>query len=121
MFANGTFVGLSHLLLARADDNVSRRPAAEQPYPVQAAAFWAIEHVYNQAWQAPGAMPEPYAEFASRWGNGEFTAYVEQLQQQADNALRGAAPEEVQRAEEAVADVARLEVGFWNMAYAGDS
>ncbi|MEO1593074.1 MAG: TenA family transcriptional regulator, partial [Cyanobacteria bacterium J06632_22] len=60
---------------------------APQPYAVQATAFWAIELAYNQGWQRHSPMPAPYAEFAERWGNPGFTAYVHQLAQQADQAL----------------------------------
>ncbi|HIK28391.1 MAG: TenA family transcriptional regulator [Oscillatoriaceae bacterium SKW80] len=88
-----------------------------QPYAVQATALWAIELAYNQGWQLPGAMPEPYAEFASRWGNPEFTEYVKLLEQQADEALSTASPEIEQQAEAAFLQVARLEKDFWQMAF----
>ncbi len=84
---------------------------------LQAAAFWAIEHCYNQAWQLPGPMPAPYHEFAQRWGNAGFSEYVVQLQQQADEALQAAGAAEAAAAQEAVRQVAELEVGFWDMAY----
>jgi thiaminase/transcriptional activator TenA len=89
------------------------------PYSVQATAFWAIELAYNQGWQLPGAMPEPYTEFADRWGNPGFTEYVNLLEQQADEMLRSAPIEEQQAAETAFLDVARLEKDFWQMAYEG--
>jgi thiaminase len=88
-------------------------------YPVQATAFWAIELSYNQGWQLPGAMPEPYTEFADRWGNPGFTAYVKLLEQQADEGLRSASEAEQQQAEAAFLEVARLEKAFWQMAYEG--
>lgn len=88
-----------------------------EPYPIQATALWAIELAYNQGWQLPGAMPEPYAEFASRWGNPEFTEYVKLLEQQADEALATAPPEIGQQAEAAFLQVARLENHFWQMAF----
>ena len=87
------------------------------PYPVQATALWAIELAYNQGWQRPGAMTPPYDEFAHRWGNHEFTAYVKQLEQQADDALLHASETVQQQAEEAFLAVARLEEEFWQMAY----
>jgi thiaminase/transcriptional activator TenA len=40
-----------------------------------------------QAWSLAGPLPEPYREFAERWGNAEFTKYVDALQCQADEAL----------------------------------
>jgi thiaminase len=94
---------------------------ATAPYPVQATAFWAIELAYNQGWQLPGAMPEPYTEFADRWGNSGFTEYVKLLEQQADDVLRSAPLEEQQAAEAAFLDVARLEKDFWQMAYEGSA
>ncbi len=90
---------------------------AEQPYAVQATAFWAIEYAYNQGWQLPGAMTPPYDEFADRWGNPGFTVYVQLLAQQADDALQ-VAPEAVQQqAEQAFQTVAQLEKEFWQMAF----
>lgn len=90
---------------------------ATMPYPVQATALWAIEFAYNQGWQLPGAMPEPYTEFADRWGNPGFTEYVKLLEQQADEVLN-TAPETVQQqAESAFLNVAKLEKDFWQMAF----
>jgi hypothetical protein len=39
------------------------------PYAVQAAAFWAIEACYNQAWAEvlQNGTAELYKEFAHRW------------------------------------------------------
>lgn len=91
---------------------------AERPYAIQATALWAIELAYNQAWQLPGTMPEPYTEFAERWGNSGFTEYVRLLEQQADDALLQA-PETVQARTEAVfLKVSELEKKFWQMAFA---
>jgi thiaminase/transcriptional activator TenA len=90
---------------------------ATMPYPVQATAFWAIEFAYNQGWQLPGAMPEPYTEFASRWGNPSFTEYVKHLEQQADELLQTASENVHHQAEEAFLNVARLEKDFWQMAF----
>lgn len=53
-----------------------------------------------------------------RWGNPEFGAYVVQLQQQADEALVQS-PAHMDAARDIVAQVVRLEVDFWDMAYAG--
>lgn len=87
------------------------------PYPVLATAFWAIELAYNQGWQLPGKMPEPYTEFADRWGNPGFTEYVKLLEQQADEALQSASPAVQERTEEAFLRVASLEKDFWQMAF----
>ena len=90
---------------------------AEMPYPVQATAIWAIEFAYNQAWQLPGAMPEPYAEFANRWGSPEFTEYVKDLEREADEALQAASEATRHQAESAFLKIASLEKDFWQMAF----
>jgi thiaminase len=89
----------------------------EMPYPVQATAFWAIELAYNQGWQLPGKMNEPYAEFADRWGNLGFTEYVKLLESQAEQVLQ-TTPEAIQQQAESVfVQVANLEKDFWQMAF----
>jgi thiaminase/transcriptional activator TenA len=89
------------------------------PYAVSATALWAIELAYNQGWQLPGTMPPPYAEFADRWGNPDFTTYVSYLEKQADAALSSASEDVQQQTELAFLNVARLEKDFWQMAYGG--
>ncbi|MDV3350585.1 TenA family transcriptional regulator [Leptolyngbyaceae cyanobacterium CCMR0082] len=91
----------------------------QQPYPVKATAFWAIELAYNQGWQGHSPMPAPYAEFADRWGNAAFTTYVELLAQQADSALQDTDETTQAQAETAFLTIARLEKDFWQMAYEG--
>lgn len=88
-------------------------------YPVQALAFWAIEAAYNQAWRLPGPMKAPYDEYAERWGNPDFSAYVEILGGQADEALAGAGSKEAAAAEAAFSRIAALEKEFWQMAFEG--
>ncbi|MBD0336760.1 MAG: TenA family transcriptional regulator [Cyanobacteria bacterium Co-bin13] len=90
---------------------------ATLPYAVQATALWAIEYAYNQGWQRPGPMPQPYSEFADRWGNPGFTEYVNILAQQADMALAATAPEVQQQAQAVFLRVAALEADFWQMAF----
>ena len=90
---------------------------ATQPYSVQATAFWAIELAYNQGWRLPGPMPEPYSEFAERWGDPSFTEYVKLLEQQADEALSLAQDDVQQQSESAFLKVAKLEQAFWQMAF----
>ena len=94
------------------------RSLANKSYAVQATAFWAIELAYNQGWQQHTPMPEPYTEFADRWGNQSFTDYVKVLEQQADSALATADDEDKKLAEETFLEVARLEEAFWQMAFA---
>lgn len=90
---------------------------ATMPYPVQATALWAIEFAYNQGWQLPGTMPEPYTEFADRWGNPGFTEYVKLLEQHTDEVLNTASETVQQQAESAFLNVAKLEKYFWQMAF----
>jgi formylaminopyrimidine deformylase / aminopyrimidine aminohydrolase len=90
---------------------------ADAPYAVQATALWAIELAYNQGWQKPGSMAPPYDEFADRWGNHAFTAYVAELERQADEALAQASEAVQQQAETVFLDIARFEQAFWQMAY----
>lgn len=90
---------------------------AAMPYPVQATALWAIELAYNQGWQLPGQMPEPYTEFAQRWGNPGFTEYVKLLEQQADQALITGSETVQNQAEVAFLEIACLEKDFWQMAF----
>ncbi|MDJ0701762.1 MAG: TenA family transcriptional regulator [Leptolyngbyaceae cyanobacterium MO_188.B28] len=87
------------------------------PYAVQATAFWSIESAYNQGWRLPGPMPEPYCEFADRWGNSGFTEYVQLLEQQADEALSLAEDRIQEQAETTFLGVAKLEQAFWQMAF----
>lgn len=112
--------------------NASRQKTCEQycrfmtelrkdNYAIQAMAFWAIELAYNQAWQLPGHMVAPYDEFAERWGNREFTAYVELLEAQADEALVGTPADQEKRVEEIFLRVTEFEKHFWQMAYWGDA
>ncbi len=90
---------------------------ATQPYAVQATALWAIELAYNQGWQRPGPMPQPYTEFADRWGNPGFTDYVHLLRNQADAALASASVVTQTQAEKAFLRVTELEAAFWQMAF----
>eukprot|EP00127_Corallochytrium_limacisporum_P001958 Clim_evm1s90 gene=Clim_evmTU1s90 len=83
-------------------------------YDVEIMAWWAIEYVYNQAWQIPGPMKEPYTEFADRWGNAGFTAYIDLVRVQAESVLK---PENYAEADRAMVEVAKLEEQFWEMAF----
>lgn len=92
---------------------------AQQPYPVKATGFWAIELAYNQGWQSHSPMPAAYAEFADRWGNDDFSAYVELLAQQANSALQTVDNATQIEVEKAFLTIATLEKDFWQMAYEG--
>lgn len=93
-----------------------------EPYAIQATAFWAIEACYHQAWAKvlKDGTAELYKEFAQRWGNPDFGGYVDQLQQQADEAL-AQSPGQLEAAKAVVQQVVQLELDFWDMAYAGDT
>ncbi|MFQ5936359.1 MAG: TenA family transcriptional regulator [Acidiferrobacterales bacterium] len=93
---------------------------AADPYAVQAVALWAIEAAYNQAWQLASPMAKPYDEFADRWGNPNFTAYVAQLARQADEALGDSTDAEQAQAEAVFTDITKLEQSFWDMAFTAD-
>ena len=43
-----------------------------------------------QAWNLASPVAEPYREFADRWGNADFSKYVDILEQQADEAMQDA-------------------------------
>ena len=43
-----------------------------------------------QAWQLASPVAEPYREFAERWGNADFSKYVDILEQNADEAIQDA-------------------------------
>ena len=43
-----------------------------------------------QAWQLATPVAEPYREFAERWGNADFSKYVDILEQNADEAIQDA-------------------------------
>lgn len=60
---------------------------AALPYAPHALAVWAIERAYNEAWRLHPPPGAPYDVYAERWASPEFTAYVEVLQNQADEAL----------------------------------
>lgn len=96
------------------------RQIAAQSYAIQATTFWAIELAYNQGWQTHSPMPNPYTEFADRWGNPGFTDYVKVLEQQADSALVNINESEKSQVEQAFLEVARLEKDFWQMAFEAD-
>ena len=91
---------------------------SSMPYAVQVTVLWAIELAYNQGWQLPGTMPEPYAEFANRWGNQDFTEYVKLLEKLADEVLLTADEKIQTQAESAFLEIASLEKDFWSMAMA---
>lgn len=90
---------------------------ADDPYVVQAVAIWAIEYVYNFAWQQAMPVPEPYTQFAERWGSTDFSLFVQILEKQADEALESATEEQMDRVHEVFSQICEYEIDFWDMAY----
>jgi thiaminase len=88
-------------------------------YTLQLATYWAIEWVYNKAWQLQHAMPNdsPYKECQLRWGNANFTAFVTALSAAVDSLLQTATAAELASVQEAFHDVMAFEIDFWQMAY----
>eukprot|EP00611_Tribonema_gayanum_P017677 TRINITY_DN3047_c0_g1_i1.p1 TRINITY_DN3047_c0_g1~~TRINITY_DN3047_c0_g1_i1.p1 ORF type:complete len:224 (+),score=62.91 TRINITY_DN3047_c0_g1_i1:152-823(+) len=101
------------------------RELAEHDYTVQLAAYWAIELVYNKAWQLNGKTPRKplHQELQQRWGNQELTAFVTALAEEVDKRLHvEVGADEVQlmvqrECSEVFGRVMALEVRFWHMAY----
>mmetsp|Transcript_23503 Transcript_23503/g.41000 ORF Transcript_23503/g.41000 Transcript_23503/m.41000 type:complete len:257 (+) Transcript_23503:85-855(+) len=92
----------------------------EGDYTILAVAFWAIEVVYQEAWaRVLEGGARRFHEFAARWGNDGFGAYVAQLEKQADEALVGAGSHAAGDAAAVLKQVMQLEVGFWQMAFEG--
>jgi thiaminase len=77
------------------------------------SALWVVERVYLDAWTfaAPGAPA--YRDFVAHWTAPAFAAYVEGLQQAADDTAPAADVDTV------VADVLAAERAFWDMAVDG--
>ncbi|CAM9451752.1 unnamed protein product [Heterosigma akashiwo] len=70
------------------------------------------------AWVLEGGARR-FRDFAARWGNDGFGAYVAQLEKQADEALVGAGSHAAGDAAAVLKQVMQLEVGFWQMAFEG--
>jgi len=81
---------------------------------VALAALWALERVYLDAWSfaAPGAPA--YREFVAHWVTPQFAAYVDALEQAADDAVGTASRES--DLDTVFAEVVGAESRFWAMA-----
>lgn len=90
-----------------------------EPYPAAVTALWAIEQAYLDAWRGAAPGHPDYREFVEHWTTDEFAGYVAGLEAAADAALEGCGEEDLRRAGTAFLDVARLEKGFWEMAWTG--
>lgn len=87
-----------------------------KPYVEQAVTFWAVEAVYNEAWQIPKSSNK-FKVFSERWGNSAFTDYCRVLEEQADEVLGSASDHDKEAACTIVKNIALMEVEFWDMAY----
>jgi thiaminase/transcriptional activator TenA len=81
---------------------------------VALTALWAIERAYLDAWSfaAPGAPA--YREFVAHWTTPQFAAYVDALEQAADDAVGAALGGSDLDA--VFAEVVDAESDFWAMA-----
>ena len=89
-------------LLQRLDD---------APYPAAVTALWVIERVYLLGWTSAKSPTSPLGEFIDHWTVPEFADYVQAL-----GALAA-----VDDHQDLIAEVLRLEVDFWNMAFSDGS
>ena len=86
-------------------------------YPAAVAALWAIERAYLDAWQIAAPGSTEYQAFVEHWTTPQFAEYVLGLEAAADRALADAGPAACDAASDAVAEVARQEATFWDMAF----
>ena len=82
-----------------------------EPCEAAVTALWVIERVYLLGWTTAKSGDSPYSEFIDHWTVPDFAEYVDGL----------AALAEPQRHSDLVDEVLRLEVEFWNMAWANAS
>ncbi|AHC23721.1 MULTISPECIES: thiaminase II/PqqC family protein [Mycobacteriaceae] len=82
-----------------------------EPFEAAATGLWVIERVYLLGWTSAKSADSPYSEFIDHWTVPEFADYVDGL----------AVLAQPQRHADLVDEVLRLEVDFWNMAWADPS
>ena len=89
----------------------------EAEVAVALTALWAIERVYLDAWSfaAPGAPA--YREFVAHWTTPQFAAYVGDLEQAANDAVRAGPPGP--GIETAFVEVLDAESRFWAVSLEG--
>ncbi len=88
-----------------------------EPYPAAITGLWTIERAYLEAWRSAAPGHPEYRQFVEHWTPPEFADYVTGLEKAADDALRNSDEQEQERTETAFLEVARLEKGFWEMAW----
>lgn len=91
------------------------------PYAAALTGLWAIERAYLDAWLGTVPGDAAYREFVEHWSSAGFGDYVVGLERAADLGLRTSTPDERDQARNAFVDVARIEQGFWDMAWPGHS
>mmetsp|Transcript_27572 Transcript_27572/g.35820 ORF Transcript_27572/g.35820 Transcript_27572/m.35820 type:complete len:277 (-) Transcript_27572:150-980(-) len=90
----------------------------KESYKMLAAAFWAIEAVYQVAWaKVLKNGVDEYQPFAARWGNDGFGEYVSLLENQMNNSFENSTQKEQDHGVALVRRICELECGFWQMAF----
>ena len=72
-----------------------------------------------EAWRGAAPGHPDYREFVEHWTTEEFAGYVAGLREAADASLKTAGEDERRKAKTFFLEVARLERGFWEMAWSG--
>jgi thiaminase/transcriptional activator TenA len=87
----------------------------QQPYPIAITAIWAVERAYLNSWMNTMPCQPRYRAYAEHWANKEFAQFVDELARITTQALTTGKFDDT--AEAAFLNVARLEHGFWQMAW----
>jgi uncharacterized protein len=94
-------------------------------YAYQVTALYVIEQLYYDAWSSVmqrGGPTGPYSEFATNWSNEAFREYCVNLGKISRKAIDAEGLHDffsAQRFDFLFAEICRLEIMFWDMAYAG--
>lgn len=88
----------------------------KSPFYMKIIAVYTIEDVYNKAWSL-GKMENIYDDIAKRWGNSEFSMYVEKLKIKSNECISKLGENEKNNIENMIKEILILEKNFWNMAF----
>jgi formylaminopyrimidine deformylase / aminopyrimidine aminohydrolase len=86
-----------------------------EPYPVALVALWTQLRAYRDAWKWAHPGAPKFRGVVSNFYSPAYEPVQRELSRAADAALAEASRREVQRAEQAVLDVAKYELAFWVM------
>jgi len=86
-----------------------------EPYTVGLVALWAQYRAYRDAWAWAHPGAPKFRSVVRNWYSPDFERFLRDLARAADAALAEASPRDIQRAEQAVLDVAKYELAFWVM------